>query len=144
LGKGYPAGTGYGGAGYIGAYLPVYEMLLGDNQYKAGLEAVVKQLAESDSLVIRGRGSQFILKSRRDELYVLMVAPEEQRIKRITHSLSISESEAKNEISRSDSSHREFIKRYFQSELEDPVNYDIVVNTANLIFKILPQSLYRR
>jgi cytidylate kinase len=136
LSRGYPAGSGYAGAmGTFGADLPVYEMPLGDSQYLAGLESVIKGLAESDAVVIRGRGSQFILKAKTDALHVLVVAPEELRIKRIIESLKMQESDAKKEISRSDSSHREFIKRYFQADLEDPVNYDIVVNTAVLEFE---------
>ena len=40
----------------------------------------------------------------------------------------IKETEAKKEIERSDSSHREFARRYLS---QDPVNYDLVINTEH-------------
>ena len=45
-----------------GAYVPVWEIPLDDTSYLVGLESVIKELASSQSIVIRGRGSQFILK----------------------------------------------------------------------------------
>jgi cytidylate kinase len=49
--------------------------------------------------------------------------------------MKINEEAARKEITRFDSSRREFIKRYFQAELEDPVNYDIVINTSVINYK---------
>jgi cytidylate kinase len=42
---------------------------------------------------------------------------------------------AKLEITRSDKSLRGFIKRYFDAELEDPIHYDLVVNTDRFSFE---------
>ncbi len=130
LGRSYPLDVGYSSAS-----LPVYEIPLDDTHYLAGLESVIKELASSQSVVIRGRGSQFILKDWPDALHILLVAREETRLKRMVDSLKIPESDARKELSRSDSSHREFIKRYFKSDLEDPINYDIVINTDILTFE---------
>ena len=123
------------GVEFSGAYMPVYDIPLDNDSYVKGLESVIKKLAQKKAIVIRGRGSQFILKDILDAFHILIVATEEIRIKRIISSLKLNEDEAKKEINRSDSSHREFIKRYFKSDLEDPVNYDIVVNTSVLDFK---------
>jgi cytidylate kinase len=127
LGKAYPVGSGFGGAS-----LPVHEIAFGDGRYLIGLKTVIKQLAESDAVVIRGRGSQFILKDRPCAVHVLVVAPESLRINRIASEMSLSESDSRKQIERSDNSHREFIRRYFQAELDDPANYDIVLNSARL------------
>ena len=81
--------------------------------------------------MVRGRGSQFILKDYPGALHILIVAPLALRVKRIMESLVIKETEAKKEIERSDSSHREFARRYFHASLEDPVNYDLVINTEH-------------
>jgi hypothetical protein len=43
---------------------------------------------------------------------------------------------AKKEIARSVGNRREFIKRYFQAEVEDPMNYDIVLNAEHLSFEV--------
>ena len=57
------AQTAYLGDGiYAGIYSPLWEIPLNDTNYLSGLEYVIKELAVSQSIVIRGRGSQFILK----------------------------------------------------------------------------------
>ena len=130
LGQGYAAG-GY----YPGAYVTAWEIPLNDTQYLAGLESVIKELASCQSIVIRGRGSQFILKDYPGVFHALIVAPLEVRLKRVMDSLKVNKEAAKKEIERSDSRRREFTKRYFQAELEDPVYYDIVINTQHFSYE---------
>ncbi|UCH51444.1 MAG: cytidylate kinase-like family protein [Chloroflexota bacterium] len=120
---------------YEAAYLPTWQISLDDTRYLAGLESVIKELAGSGSCVIRGRGSQFILRDFPDAFHVLVVAPLELRIKRVMEDLRLDEEAAKKEVEHFDSSRREFTKRYFHAELEDPLNYDLVVNTHRLIFE---------
>lgn len=123
------------GDGMAGAYLPMGQIPLDDTRYLRALETVVKELARSQSLVILGRGSQFILKGDPDTLHVLLVAPLEVRVKRVMQDLNLSPEAAKLEIGRFDSSLRQFIKRYFKTELEDPVFYDLVINTERFSFE---------
>jgi cytidylate kinase len=123
------------GNGYTGAYLPTYEMPLDDAHYLSGLESVIKELASSQAVVIRGRGSQFILKDYPRAFHLLMVAPLELRMKRIMDNLKIDEGTAKKEIEQFDNSRREFTRRYFHAELEDPVYYDLIINTEHLSFE---------
>ena len=49
--------------------------------------------------------------------------------------LRLDQESAKQEIARFDRSRRESIRRYFQAELEDPVFYDLTLNTGNLGFE---------
>jgi cytidylate kinase len=115
-----------------GLYLPLYEMPLNDTNYLSGLEHVIKELAASQSIVIRGRGSQFILKDFPGAFHVLIVAPIEMRVKRVMERLKLNEEDARKEIARIDDGNREFVKRYFQADIADPINYDIVINTNRL------------
>ena len=117
------------------AYLPTWEIPLEDTQYLPALESVIKDIARSGSIVIRGRGSQFILKDLPRALHVLMVAPLDFRVKRIMENSKIEESEVRKMIQRFDSSRRMFTKRYFHAVLEDPINYDLVINTEHLSFE---------
>ena len=84
--------------------------------------------------VIRGRGSQFILKDYPGALHILVVAPFKVRLKRVMQNFQLNQENAKREIDHFDKSSREFIKRYFKAEWEDPVHYDIVVNTERFSF----------
>lgn len=120
------------GVGFEGVYLPSWEIPLDDTRYLQCLESVIKELAQSKSLVIRGRGSHFILRDYPQALHILLVAPMEVRLKRVMASLKLDPQAARQEIDRQDSSGRQFIKRYFKAELEDPVYYDLVVNTGFL------------
>ena len=123
------------GAGVEGAYLPAWEIPLDDRRYLQALESVVRELARGQSLVILGRGSQFILKGYSNSLHVFTVAPLKVRVKRIMEEGKSSQEAAEREISRFDSASREFIKRYFQAGWEDPIQYDLVLNTENLRFQ---------
>jgi cytidylate kinase len=131
LGRGYLFGVDY-----RGVYLPAWEMPLNDTRYLAALESFIKELAGSKkSIVIRGRGSQFILRDHPGAFHVLVIAPLELRVRRVIENLEVEEKVARKEIERFDSSRREFTKRYFKAELEDQLNYDLVINTEHLSFQ---------
>ena len=123
------------GVGFEGAYLPAWQIPLEDTRYLKALESVVKDLARGQSLVIYGRGSQFILRDHPGVFHVQVVAPIEVRVKRVMADLKLDQEAAKREITRVDSSNRQFVRRYFKAEVEDPVNYDLVINTKSLNFQ---------
>jgi cytidylate kinase len=131
---------------YLTACLPNWEEPIDDTRYLAGLHSIVTELARSKSIVIRGRGSQFILRDNPEAFHVLVVAPLDMRVKRVMESLKVDGETAKGEIADFDSRRREFTKRYFKAELEDPANYDLVINTGHLDFEtaaaIVVNALY--
>jgi cytidylate kinase len=108
---------------------------LDNAHYMKGLKSVIRGLARSESVVINGRGSQFFLKNYPGAFHVLTIAPLELRIERIMKSYGVDEETAREKINRYDSNRREFIKKYFKEELEDPMHYDMTINTANLSFE---------
>ena len=116
-------------------YLPAREMAIDDTGYLDGLKSIIRELAMSESIVIRGRGSQFILKYWPGALHVLFVSPLKLRVKRVMEEMKMDEESAKKEIVRFDSSRHQFIKKYFNAELEDAVHYDLVINTEHLSFE---------
>ena len=85
--------------------------------------------------MILGRGSQFILKGYPGVLHVLAVAPMEVRVERVMRDHRLDQEATKQEILRYDNSLREFFKRYFKAEPEDPVHYDVVINTGRFSFQ---------
>ena len=117
---------------YAGVYSPLCDIPLNDRHYLEGLDYVIKELAKSRSIVILGRGSQFILKNVPGIFHVLIVAPLEARVKRVMEDRKISEEEAGKEIARFDEGSSEFVRRYFQANIADPINYDLVINTSRL------------
>ena len=123
------------GDGMAGAYLPVGEIPLDNTRYLQALEFVVRELVRSQPLVILGRGSQFILKDYPGILHVLAVTPLEVRVERVMQDRRLDQEAAKLEILRYDNSLREFFKRYFKAEPEDPVHYGLVINTGRFSFQ---------
>jgi cytidylate kinase len=107
---------------------------LDNAHYMKGLKSVIRGLARSESVVINGRGSQFFLKNHPGALHVLVVAPLALRLKRVMADYVLDEKAAADKIFRYDSNRREFIKKYFKEDLEDPVNYDLTLNTEHLTY----------
>jgi len=136
LGKGYTVSASASSANtFSSAYMHDWELPLSDDTYKKGLESVVLELAREQAIVIRGRGSQFILKDFPNSFHFLVVAPFDLRTKRVMESNNLIEDNARKEIEQFDSSRREFTKRYFNANLEDPVNYDLVLNTKIISYE---------
>jgi cytidylate kinase len=126
LARGYSIGDGI-----QGAYLPFSQIPLDDSSYLEALTTLIKELAQGHSAVIYGRGSQFILKDYPETIHISMVAPNNIRLKRVMETQGLSEDKAKQEMQRFDNGAREFMKRFFSAEMEDPTKYDLVINTEN-------------
>ncbi len=107
-----------------------------DTEYLAGLTTVITDLAKVRSVVIRGRGSQFILKDFPGVFHVMIVAPLEMRVKRTMEDRNLKdEKSAREEIARFEKGRYEFSKRYFHADMKDPIHYDLVVNTGRLDYE---------
>jgi cytidylate kinase len=95
LSRGYAVGGGHGIESYASVYLPPRELAVDDARYLAGLSSVIKDLAGGGSIVIRGRGSQFILKGHPGTLHILTVASLSTRVMRVMDSLKMDEESAR-------------------------------------------------
>jgi cytidylate kinase len=123
------------GNGIQGAYLPIWQIPLDNNRYLEALTGLVTELAHGHSAVIYGRGSQFILKDHPNALHVSIVAPLKVRVQRVMEIRKINEDAANKEIARFDGSAREFMKRFFGAEMDDPTSYDITISTERYSFQ---------
>jgi cytidylate kinase len=130
LARGYSIGDGI-----QGAYLPFSQIPLDDSSYLEALTSIIKELAQGHSAVIYGRGSQFILREHPQTIHISMVAPNRVRLKRVMESHGLTEDKAKQEMTRFDNGAREFMKRFFAAEMEDPTQYDLVINTEHFSFE---------
>ena len=128
---------------FRGGYLPRELMPLDHNRYVQALESVVRELARGGSIVIRGWGTQFILKDHPGSLHVLAVAPFEARVDRVMRDLKLDRESACREIACFDTSLHESVRRCFEAELGDPLEYDLVVNTGRLSFEAAVSTIIR-
>ena len=79
--------------------------------------------------------SYFILRFCKCQQNSQQVAPLETRVKHVMQELSLDQEAAKREIATYDKSLREFTRRYFKAELEDPLYYDLIINTGRCSFQ---------
>jgi cytidylate kinase len=98
--------------------------------YLTQLTRVICALGTHGHSIIIGRGASYIL-PKEVSLRVLVVAPMEVRVGNVMLKYRVSEKDARRNIMRSEAERRAFIRKYFQADLTEPTNYDLVVNTEN-------------
>ena len=81
--------------------------------------------------VIIGRGAGFILPGE-ETLMVRIVEPRSMRIRNVMKEFELSLEEAETRVSRAEVDRRQFIHKYFNADINDPGNYDIVLNMRHL------------
>jgi cytidylate kinase len=82
--------------------------------------------------VILGRAAQVILGKRPGTFHVHVVASPEERVARIAARDGIEPAEARRRIRDSDDERRRHVQTVSQRDWEDPLLYDLVVNTDRL------------
>lgn len=109
----------------------VLDRHLWPDQYLKQLMKVIGTIGKHGRAVIVGRGANFILPP--DNCFrVRVISPQQVRIQHVVKSFNIPEDEAKRRVIRTESDRRAFIRKYFNAEIADPVNYDIVINTGTV------------
>ncbi len=101
------------------------------DEYSEHLVKMITALGKVGNAVILGRGSNFILSG--PKLFrVRIVAPLDSRIKNVIEKYGVSEDEAKNQMEMVENNRFEFVDRYFQKDIADPINYDLLINTEKI------------
>ena len=90
----------------------------------------VLEAANNDNVVIIGRGAFAILKSVPNVVAVRLVADEKTRVKRLMTEFDWSEKQARQRITESDENRNGFHKNFYNVDVGDPANFDMVLNTA--------------
>ncbi len=119
--------------------------------YIQAVKAVMQGLADQGNVIIVGRGGQVVLGGRPDVLHVRTIAPLELRVARIAERHHISIRAAHAQVTASDRQRRIFLKRFYNIDGNDPLLYDLVINTAymtaetacNLICTALNQERFQ-
>ncbi|MFA6028394.1 MAG: cytidylate kinase-like family protein [Elusimicrobiota bacterium] len=99
--------------------------------YFRHLSRVLLAIGKHGHAVILGRGAGFILPSR-ECLRVLLVAPQDVRVRSLAYRMKMPLEDAKRQIIHVESDRRAFIRRHFHTDMTDATHYDIVINTQDL------------
>ncbi len=109
----------------------VHERHLWPDRYLQHLLKVIATIGKHGRAVIVGRGANFVLPAEK-RFAVRIVAPQAWRIENVSKEFDISKEDAKRRVMQTESDRRAFIRKYFNADIADPNNYDLVVNTATL------------
>lgn len=105
---------------------------LNDAGYRRVIESMVLKLAEENSFVIAGFPAQMMLRGAGKAIHALVVAPLAVRVQRLILGEDLTASVAERIVRDSDRDRREFYRRVYEVQWDDPEHYDCVLNTARL------------
>jgi len=94
-------------------------------------ETVLK-FAELGGVILIGRGGNIITSKLPHVLHVRLVAPLEDRIERICRDDNKSPAEARKFCLEEEQSRTRYLKTYFNADINDPVNYHLIINTSRV------------
>jgi cytidylate kinase len=102
-----------------------------ESDYAQQVVRLLATVGERGGAVILGRGAPLVLPPER-ALRVLLVAPREIRVARAAEALGVDAKAAAAAVEREDRARHEFLKAHFRVDADDPLNYDLTLNTAHL------------
>jgi cytidylate kinase len=100
-------------------------------EYLFHLTKVIGTMGRQGSFILVGRGAQYILPPE-DTFRLRFIAPMEFRIANVMKHAESSRGEAEQYIVKTDSDRRAFIRKYFNADVTEPSQYDMIINTGKL------------
>ncbi|MCD6293170.1 MAG: cytidylate kinase-like family protein [Deltaproteobacteria bacterium] len=101
--------------------------------YREMICKVISELGQHPNVLIVGRGGQCILRDQSAVINVRIISSMVDRIARLqVENHDLSDSQAKQLIDEKDKKSREYIKFYFKQDWDDPILYDVVINTSRV------------
>ena len=94
-------------------------------------QKVLQEIAEEESCIIAGRLGFHVFKNHPNHLSILIQAPMEKRIDRVTKKQWLSREEAEKVIKRVDKMRENYVNKYANTSRYDTRNYDLVISMAN-------------
>lgn len=101
------------------------------SDYMQALTRTITSLWAHGSCVFVGRGAGHIV-SRRFALSVRIVAPWKHRVRRVEDVTGLKKRDAELRLERTDAERESFVRRLFGRGIDDPLGYDLIVNTGGL------------
>jgi cytidylate kinase len=113
---------------YLAAILQEHNFDRAD--YLRHLTRTILALGEHGPCVLVGHGAVDIV-DRRRALTVRLVAPEARRVASVAARLRITLAEAQRKVQQTDEERATFHRRLFKRAVDEPLNYDLVLNTSD-------------
>lgn len=101
------------------------------DEFSQVMMRVIGTIGRHGKAIIVGRGANFVLPPE-NRFRVRVIAPLDLRVNRVAKTFGVSRKEARQRVLRTESDRRAFVRKYFHSDIGDPANYDMVLNTGTL------------
>jgi cytidylate kinase len=97
------------------------------SDYAKHLLEIIYSISRLGGVVVIGRGANFIV-GHDLGFHIRVVAPREDRIRKLIEFEGLSEKDASKEVDASDRERLDFVKKTFGQSIDDPLHYDLVIN----------------
>jgi hypothetical protein len=108
----------------------------------------ILRLARLGNVILIGRGSNIITAKLPLVFHVRLIAPLENRIKQIQKSDKLDRNGAIELIRREDRGRKRYLKRHYKEDIDDPLLYDLTINTGRVGFdqaaRMIADAVMRR
>jgi cytidylate kinase len=94
----------------------------------------ILRLASLGRVILVGRGANVVTKRLRYVFHVRLVAPLEKRVQHAAQFYNLTAADAAEKVREEDHARRRYLRRYFDADIDDPLLYDLVINTGRLGF----------
>ena len=95
----------------------------------------MRRLARLGHVVLVGRGANAVTAGLSNVLHVRLVGPFERRCKHAESFYHLSAEEAVKFVRTTDRAREQYMRRYFQIDINDPRQYDLTINTGRIGFE---------
>lgn len=99
-----------------------------DTLTRATSETIVR-LAGLGGVILIGRGSNILTARMGGVLHARLVGSFERRLQRVMELLHLDRKVATEFIEKGDRGHQRYLREHFKVEVDDPLHYDLVINT---------------
>ena len=101
-------------------------------RYLTYVEAMIFDMAARDNVILSGRGATIFLRKVRHALRVRISAPERVRAYRVEHQQELTSDAAIHRVRQNDRERASNVKFLYHVDWDDPLLYDLVLNTERL------------
>jgi len=105
--------------------------IVSHDSYVVHLERIIYLAALHGNVVFLGRGAQYVL-PRDSGIAVRIIASKEMRVEAVMQRHNVSRKEATLAIDETEAGRNEFSRRHFHRDIVDPLEYELVINSARL------------
>lgn len=95
----------------------------------------IRRLATMGNVILVGRGSNIISAHLPHVFHVRLVAPLRERVRQVEKYYQVKPAEAAQMVQDLDEGRRRYVRQYFRTDIGDPLQYHLTINTAHTGFQ---------